>query len=379
MAKAEMAVYGLSWPRATSFTGSTWTSEKPAETAQRAKGARSGISPSPQPEGERIDESGMRTPDSRIGTWSCSRIACGLSRGSLSHTPPYRGRYAPSPTGPLHLGNARTALLAWLSARAAGGAFVMRVEDLDGPRVRPGLEGRILEELRWLGLDWDEGPDVGGGHGPYRQSERGERYREALERLRTAGVAYPCFCSRAEIARASQAPHASEDGPRYPGTCRDLSREERAEREARRPPAWRFRVPDGPVPFRDGFHGECSFDVAATVGDFVVARADGVPAYQLAVVVDDAAMEVTEVLRGDDLLPSTSRQILLYRALGLPAPRFAHVPLVVGPDGERLAKRHGALSVGELRAQGEDPAAVVGRLAAASGLAPPGARVRPAD
>jgi glutamyl-tRNA synthetase len=297
----------------------------------------------------------------------------------LSHAPSIRGRFAPSPTGPLHLGNARTALLAWLDARSRGGGLAMRVEDLDGPRVRPGLEARILEELRWLGLDWDEGPDVGGPHGPYRQSERGDRYAAALDRLRAGGLVYPCFCSRAGIAQASQAPHASDEGPRYPGTCRDLSPAERTARGARRPPAWRFRVPDGPVGFRDGFHGKCSFDVAATVGDFVVARADGVPAYQLAVVVDDGAMEVTDVLRGDDLLPSTSRQLLLYRALGLPPPRFVHVPLVVGPDGERLAKRHGALSVGELRERGADPAAVVGLLAAASGLLPPGGRATPVE
>jgi glutamyl-tRNA synthetase len=255
----------------------------------------------------------------------------------------------------------------------------MRVEDLDGPRVRPGLEARILEELRWLGLDWDEGPDVGGPLGPYRQSERGASYAAAVDQLRQAGLAYPCFCSRAEIARASQAPHASEEGPRYPGTCRDLGEGERAARASRRPPAWRFRVPEGPVAFEDRLHGSCSFDVAATVGDFVVARADGVASYQLAVVVDDAAMEISEVVRGDDLLPSTSRQILLQRALGLPVPRFAHVPLVVGEDGERLAKRHGALSLGELRERGEDPAAVAGRLAALSGLAPPGARLRPAE
>jgi glutamyl-tRNA synthetase len=255
----------------------------------------------------------------------------------------------------------------------------MRVEDLDGPRVRPGLEARILDELRWLGLDWDEGPDVGGPLGPYRQSERSGRYTAALDRLRAAGLVYPCFCSRAEVAQASQAPHASDEGPRYPGTCRDLPAEERAARATRRPPAWRFRVPEGPVPFDDGVHGPCSFDVAATVGDFVVARADGVASYQLAVALDDAAMEITDVVRGDDLLASTSRQILLYRALGLPVPRFAHVPLVVGEDGERLAKRHGALSLAELRERGADPAAVVGMLAAISGLAPPDARVKPAE
>jgi glutamyl-tRNA synthetase len=280
-----------------------------------------------------------------------------------------RGRYAPSPTGPLHLGNARTALLAWLAARSTASSFVLRVEDLDGPRVRPGLEARIVAELRWLGLDWDEGPDVGGARGPYRQSERRAVYASALAALREAGLAYPCFCSRAEIAAASQAPHgAGDEGPRYPGTCRALSAREIAARSARRAPSWRFRVPEGPVRFRDGLHGERAFDVAAEVGDFVVARADGVPAYQLAVVVDDAAMEIAEVVRGDDLLPSTARQILLYRALGLAAPRFAHVPLVTGEDGARLAKRHGAVSIGELRERGADPRAVVALLASLSGL-----------
>jgi len=293
---------------------------------------------------------------------------------------PYRGRFAPSPTGPLHLGNARTALVAWLAARAAGGAFVMRVEDLDGPRVRPGLEARILEELAWLGLDWDEGPDVGGPFGPYRQSERLARHAGVVSRLREAGLAYPCFCSRSEVAAAAHAPHGpSDDGPRYPGTCRDLSAAGREERARTRRPAWRFRVPQGPVAFEDQVHGPQSTDVAAAVGDFVVARADGVPAYQLAVVVDDAAMGVTDVVRGDDLLPSTARQLLLYRALGLAAPRFAHVPLVVGLDGERLAKRHGAVSLGELRSRGADPRAVVGLLAALSGLVPAGARAAPRD
>ena len=295
----------------------------------------------------------------------------------------YRGRFAPSPTGPLHLGNARTALLSWLSARAASGAYVMRIEDLDQPRVRPGMEERALDELRWLGLDWDEGPGAAvpeGRFGPYRQSERMDRYAGALERLRRQGDVYPCYCTRGEIAASAGAPHGpADDGPRYPGTCRQLSDRERADRGRTRSPAWRFRVPEGGVAFLDGVHGERSFDVAAGVGDFVVARADGVPSYQLAVVVDDAAMEISEVVRGDDLLPSTARQLLLYRALGLSAPRFAHVPLVVGPDGERLAKRHGALSLGELRDGGADPRAVAGLLAELSRLAPAGNRCWPAE
>jgi glutamyl-tRNA synthetase len=299
---------------------------------------------------------------------------------SGAHVVAVRGRFAPSPTGPLHLGNARTALISWLAARAAGGRWAMRIEDLDTARVRPALEARILEELRWLGLDWDEGPDVGGPHAPYRQSERLGDYAAALARLREAGLVYPCFCSRAEVAAAALAPHGpSDEGPRYPGTCAGLSAAEARRRSAVRRPSWRFRAAPGPIGFEDGVHGRCEVDVAAEVGDFVVARADGVPAYQLAVVVDDAAMAVTDVVRGDDLLSSTGRQLLLYAALGAAPPRFAHVPLVVGEDGERLAKRHGALSLGELRARGADPRAVVGLLAALSGLAAPGAQLAPGE
>jgi glutamyl-tRNA synthetase len=300
--------------------------------------------------------------------------------GSLPAARPSRGRFAPSPTGPLHLGNARTALLSWLAARSAGSPWIVRIEDLDGPRVRPGLEARILGELRWLGLDWDEGPDVGGGAGPYRQSERLPAYAAALARLREAGLAYPCFCSRAEIAAASQAPHGpSDEGPRYPGTCARLGAAEAARRSESRRPAWRFRTTPGEVEFVDAIHGPQRVDVAAQVGDFVVARADGVPAYQLAVVVDDAAMAIDEVVRGDDLLASTGRQLHLYGALGLAPPRFGHVPLVVGADGERLAKRHGALSLGELRERGADPRRVVGLLAELSGLASPGALLAPRE
>jgi glutamyl-tRNA synthetase len=256
----------------------------------------------------------------------------------------------------------------------------MRVEDADRPRVRAGLEARLLEELRWLGLDWDEGPDLGGPCGPYRQSERLSHYAAALARLQAAGLAYPCFCSRAEVAAAAQAPHGpGDDGPRYPGTCRGLDEAARAERARRRPPAWRFRAPEGRVGFLDLVHGPQEVEVAAEVGDFVLQRADGVPAYQLAVVVDDAEMGITEVVRGDDLLSSTGRQLLLWRALGAEPPAFGHVPLVVGEDGERLAKRHAALSLGELRERGADPRAVVGLLAALSGLAPRGARLAPRD
>lgn len=290
-----------------------------------------------------------------------------------------RGRFAPSPTGNLHLGNARTALLAWLSVRAQGGTFVLRMEDLDKPRERPGAAERILRSLRWLGLDWDEGPDVGGPYGPYVQSERLARYDAAVDRLLAEGKAYVCWCSRKEIAAAS-APHAGEEGPRYPGTCRvpDPERAQAKQKQGRLP-AVRLYVPAHPIRFVDGIHGPTAIDVQEQVGDFVIRRADGVAAYQLAVVVDDAAMGITEVLRGDDLLSSTPRQMLLYEALGLTIPRFLHVPLVVGLDGARLAKRHGAASLAELMERGRNPKAICGALAAISGLADAGERLAPAD
>ena len=292
---------------------------------------------------------------------------------------PLRGRFAPSPTGDLHLGNARTALLSWLSIHARGGRYVLRMEDLDRPRERPGAAQRILASLRWLGLDWDEGPDVGGPHAPYVQSERFALYDDAAQRLLDAGKAYECWCSRKEVAAAS-APHQGEEGPRYPGTCRTPDPERAAARRARgRLPSIRLHVPAHPVVFEDGIHGPQHIDVDEQVGDFVIRRADGIAAYQLAVVVDDAAMEITEVLRGDDLLSSTPRQILLYEALGLRPPGFLHVPLVVGPDGERLAKRHGAASLTELMERSEDPRAVCGALAAISGLAREGERLAPRD
>ena len=276
------------------------------------------------------------------------------------------------------MGNARTALLAWLHARAAGGAFVMRVEDLDVGRVRPGIMETQLDELRWLGLDWDEGPDVGGPFAPYVQSERAERYDAALRALAARGVLFECACSRRDIAAAASAPHAGEEGPRYPGTCRERRVNASAGslmEHGKSRVALRVRVEPGEVCFADLLMGRCCFDPAEEAGDFVVRRKDGAAAYQLAVVVDDAAMEITDVVRGGDLLASTARQILLFRALGLPEPRFLHVPLMLGDDGERLAKRHGAVSLGELRARGVAPDRVVGWLASTCGLAADGEQV----
>jgi glutamyl-tRNA synthetase len=276
------------------------------------------------------------------------------------------GRYAPSPTGALHVGNVRTALLAWLDVRSLGGRFILRMENLDPMRSSDEAAQGIVEDLRWLGLDWDEGPDVGGAHGPYVQSQRGALYRSAAEGLVESGLAFRCSCSRAEVARAANAPHAGEDGPRYPGSCRQGAL------HPERPQSTRLVVGPGSAPFLDLLHGPQSFDVAAAVGDFIVARADGVAAYQLAVMLDDALMGVTRVMRGDDLLASTPRQLLVARALGLTPPAYGHVPLMLGEDGHRLAKRGGALSLQALRAAGVRPEAVVGFLARSAGLEIPG-------
>jgi glutamyl-tRNA synthetase len=279
-------------------------------------------------------------------------------------------RLAPSPTGVLHLGNARTFLLNWLWVRAHGGRLWLRSEDIDGPRVKPGAEAAALHDLRWLGLDWD-GPVV-------RQSERLDLYRAARDDLLARGLAYPCVCSRREVEEAASAPHESwQDAPVYPGTCRDRFRSlADARAQSGREPAARFRVDVEAVPFVDRFAGPQDGLVR---GDFVIHKRDDTPAYQLAVVVDDAAMGVTDVVRGDDLLVSTPRQLLLYEALGLPAPAFTHLPLLVGPDGLRLAKRHGDTSLRFLRASGASPERVVGWLAERSGLAPRGARVAARD
>jgi len=276
-----------------------------------------------------------------------------------------RGRFAPSPTGLLHLGNLRSALLGWLQARSAGGELWLRIEDLDPERSKAHFVDAIFRDLEFLGLTWD---------GPvWRQSERHAMYEAALEVLRAKNAVYPCGCSRADIARASTAPHLGEEGPVYPGTCASLTEPPRGACSLR------FRAQVGETSFVDGLRGRFTQDVQQAVGDFVVRRVDGVASYQLAVVVDDAAAGITDVLRGDDLLSSTPRQLQLYRALGLEAPRYAHVPLLVQPDGRRLAKREGSTTVSGLRERGVSAERIIGLMALWSGLRPTAAPIRASE
>jgi glutamyl-tRNA synthetase len=274
------------------------------------------------------------------------------------------GRFAPSPSGPLHLGNLRTALLAWLFARGARSGFLVRIEDLDPARSRPEHEAGQLADLRAIGVDWDGEPA--------RQSERTDLYRAAVAGLEADGRVYPCWCTRAEIRAAAAAPHGPLPDGAYPGTCRGLMRSQRTARERRagRRPSLRLDAGAASVAFEDRVHGAVEGDV----DDFVLWRWDDTPAYNLAVVVDDAAQGVGEVVRGDDLVDTTPRQILLQRLLGLPTPAYAHVPLVLAPDGDRLAKRHGAVTLADRAARGESAADVVAWMAESLGLAEPGER-----
>ena len=267
----------------------------------------------------------------------------------------YRGRLAPSPTGYLHLGHARTFWTAWRRARQSGGTLVFRNEDLDPQRSRPEFVAAMCEDLRWFGLDWDEGPDLGGPFAPYSQSERRPLYLDAWRTLLDRGFLYPCTCSRKELAGAAQAPH-DDDEPLYPGKCRPNGEHAPSRAETPAGVNWRFRVPDGEVlRFTDGHLGPVSYVAGKEFGDFVIWRRDDVPAYQLAVVVDDAAMQITEVVRGADLLKSTARQLLLARALGVDSPAFYHCDLLADEHGVRLAKRHDSLSLRALRASGATP------------------------
>jgi glutamyl-tRNA synthetase len=273
-------------------------------------------------------------------------------------------RFAPSPSGALHLGNARTALFSWLAARATGGRFVLRVEDTDAERSHEALLELQLRELRWLGLDWDEGPDVGGPQGPYRQSQRAAIYETALQRLAAQGHTYPCFCSPEELQLSRKAQLASGRPPRYARTCARLEPAEVQRRiEAGRTPALRFRVPDHrTVEFIDRIHGPQRFQTD-DIGDFVIRRADGSVSFFLGNAIDDSAMGITLVLRGDDHLANTPRQLLLLEALGMPRPDYGHLPLVLAPDGSPLSKREGAASLSDLHAQGYLPGAICNYLA----------------
>jgi len=271
---------------------------------------------------------------------------------------PYRGRLAPSPTGLLHLGHARTFWTAQQRAAAFGGPLILRNEDLDRSRCKPEFVTAMFEDLHWFGFEWREGPDRGGPFAPYSQSERLVYYRAAFEQLQAGGFIYPCTCSRQDVLRAVTAPHADEDEPLYPGTCRPPGK-----RAVNRPANWRFRIPDGEIiAFTDSRSGVHEFIAGKDFGDFVIWRHDDMPAYQLAAVVDDASMRISEVVRGEDLLRSTARQLLLYRALGLKPPTFYHCQLMTDASGARLAKRHDALSLRELRAKGMRPEDLRGGL-----------------
>lgn len=268
------------------------------------------------------------------------------------------GRFAPSPSGRMHLGNALSAMLAWLSAKSKGGEIVLRIEDLDPARSREEHAEKIMEDFLWLGLTWDRRSE--------NQSLRGDIYNEALDRLGSMGLVYPCYCSRGEL-HAASAPHASDGRVIYGGTCRNLTEAER--RTKTKAPAWRLILPEEEISFTDGLQGPQSMNLQRENGDIIVRRADGVAAYQLAVVVDDAAAGVTEVVRGRDLLTSTPTQIYLYRLLGKPVPRFYHVPMLLAPDGRRLSKRDGDLDFSALRKK-YTPEQVLGLLAWLAGLIP---------
>jgi glutamyl-tRNA synthetase len=275
-----------------------------------------------------------------------------------------KSRFAPSPTGYLHLGNARTALFAWLAARAVAGRFVLRLEDTDQSRSPQMYEKALLEDLRWLGLNWDEGPDIGGPVGPYRQMERLDIYHQYYETLLLAGQAYPCYCSAEDLAAERAVQRASGKAPRYGGRCRHLSVEQRRDLEARGiQPVLRYRVPDsGMLTVPDRVWGERSYALA-DLGDFVIRRSDGSPAFFFANALDDALMGVNLVLRGEDHLSNTPRQILILQALDLPVPEYAHLPLLLGSDGQPLSKRHGAASLRDLQIQGYRPEAARNYLA----------------
>lgn len=281
---------------------------------------------------------------------------------------PVVGRLAPSPTGGLHPGHARTFLIAWLAAKSRKGRVLLRLDDIDAERLKPGAIESAADDLRWLGLEWDGEPIF--------QSNRSTEYDRALTRLRELEFVYPCTCTRSDIARASSAPHRGDQGPSYPGTCAGRSADEIP---AGRAYAWRFRVPAGSISWNDLIKGPLTMDLGDLGGDFIVGRSTGEPAYQLATVVDDQATGVTQVVRGDDLIASTPRQILIQRALRFSTPEYGHAPLVVDEAGRRLAKRDGAIKLSALREKGMDPRVLIGLLAQSCGWSDRIEPTRPED
>lgn len=277
-----------------------------------------------------------------------------------------RGRFAPSPSGRMHLGNLCCALLAWLSVRSQNGEMLLRIEDLDPDRCKRVYAEQLMDDLQWLGLNWDEGPGKDCGHGPYFQDDRRAIYEDVLTQLKNRGLIYPCFCTRAQL-HAASAPHAGDGVFRYAGTCRDLTKDEIEAKKLFRSPALRFHAPGSTVEFTDLFLGPQHFDVQNMFGDFLVRRSDGIHAYQLAVSVDDAMMGITEVIRGSDLLTSTGCQIQLLRELGAEPPQYGHIPLLVNPEGRRLSKRERDLDIGVLR-KCFTPQQLCGRLAHLLGM-----------
>ncbi len=277
--------------------------------------------------------------------------------------PKVRVRFAPSPTGQLHVGNARTALVNWLYARKTSGTMILRIEDTDLERSEARFETQLMDDLKWLGLDWDEGPDVGGPYAPYRQSDRVTVYREYAERLLSEGKAYLCFCSDAELQRQRELAHAEHRQPIYPGTCRGLEpKETLRRRDSGEACAIRLQIPERPIRFHDIVHGAVEFS-NEVVSDPIILRSSGMPVYNYVVVIDDALMKITHVIRGDDHLSNTPKQVALYEALNWPVPEFAHLSTILGSDRERLSKRHGATSIANFREMGVLPEALTNYLA----------------
>lgn len=290
-----------------------------------------------------------------------------------------RVRFAPSPTGHLHIGNARTAILNWIFAKHSQGKFILRIEDTDVDRSTEESEQSIFQDLEWLGLEWDEGPVVGGPHGPYRQSERLELYNKYLVELRNKGIAYPCYCTVEEIEKKRKAALARRETPRYDGKCLNLSETEKRKLEVSgKKPVWRFHINPVEIRWDDVIKGEISFD-AENFGDFVILRSDGIPTYNFVAAIDDGLMKISHVIRGDDHVSNTPKQILIYEALDWQPPQFCHIPMILGPDRTRLSKRHGATSIHEFKVKGYLPEALINYLSLLSWSSGTGDEILPKE